>query len=67
MPVTKDDVRAEHNAALASFSPDQLAALKRINRSFLESRFANCSATDMIEHVFEVEANERNRAEDGAD
>ncbi len=63
MAVTKDDIRAEHDAALTSFDPRQLAALKRISRSFRESRFNNCSATDMMEQVFEEEADERNRDE----
>ena len=57
--MTKDDVRAEHEAALASFSPEQARALSRISRSFRESRFKNCSARDMMETVFEEEAAER--------
>lgn len=60
MPVTKDDIRAEHEAAMASLTGPQRAALKRISRSFQEARFNNQSAKDMLDGVFEAEAQRRN-------
>ena len=66
MPVSKDDIRAEHEAALHDLTDAQRAAFKRINRSFLESRFNNRSAKEMMDGIFEAEAEERNRDEDVA-
>jgi hypothetical protein len=63
--MTKDEIRAEHEAAIASLTLEQRRAFRRINRSFLESRFNNCSARDMLEHVFAEEAEARSR--DGFD
>ena len=60
MAIDKDQVRAEHEAAISSLTPEQIKAFKRINRSYRESRFRNCSAADMLETVFEEEAAERN-------
>ena len=59
MPMTKEDVRAEHIRALASLDEDQVRALKRISRAFREARFANNSVKEVMELVFEEEANER--------
>jgi hypothetical protein len=66
MPVSKDDIRAEHDAALADLTQAQRLAFKRINRAFLESRFNNHSAKDMMDGIFEAEAEERNREETAA-
>ena len=66
MPVSKDDIRAEHEAALHDLTDAQRAAFKRINRSFLESRFNNRSAKEMMDGIFEAEAEERNRDENVA-
>ena len=57
--MTKDEVRAEHEAAIASLTQDQVRAFRRISRSFQESRFANRSARETLELVFEEEARER--------
>ena len=54
--MTKDEVRAEHMAAMSRLDEEQMRALKRINRAFRESRFGNCSAKDMLEVMFEREA-----------
>jgi hypothetical protein len=61
MPVTKDDVRKEHEDALVRMDEHQLRAIARINRAFRESRFGNRSAKDAMEDVYEEEARERNR------
>jgi hypothetical protein len=66
MPLSKDDIRAEHEAALHDLTDAQRAAFKRINRAFLESRFNNHAAKDMMDGIFEAEAGERNRAEEEA-
>ena len=50
---------------MASLTLEQRRAFRRINRSFLESRFNNCSARDMLEHVFAEEAEAR--SQDGFD
>jgi hypothetical protein len=63
MPVSKDDIRAEHEAALHALTDAQRAAFKRINRSFLESRFNNRAAKEMMDGIFEAEADQRNRDE----
>jgi Fe-S cluster assembly scaffold protein SufB len=60
MAITKDDVRREHEAAMGRLDAPQLAALKRINEAFMRSRFANASAKEMMEEVFEAEARSRN-------
>lgn len=65
MPMSKDDVRREHEDALARMDDAQLRALARINRAFRESRFGNQSAKDAMGQVFEKEAQERS-AEDKA-
>ncbi len=67
MPVTKDDVRAEHEAAMASLTVSQRLALKRVSRSFQEARFSNGSAKEMMEQVFEEEASQRNEQENAAE
>lgn len=59
MAITKDDVRREHEAAMARLDEHQLRALKRINQAFLKSRFANAAAKDMMDMVFEEEAKAR--------
>jgi hypothetical protein len=66
MPVSKDDIRAEHEAALNDLTDAQRDAFKRINRAFLESRFNNHSAKDMMDGIFEAEAHQRNSDEDAA-
>lgn len=66
MPVSKDDIRAEHEAALHDLTDAQRIAFKRINRAFLESRFNNHAAKDMLDGIFEAEANERNHDENAA-
>lgn len=59
MQLTAEDVRQEHEEALARMDEDQLRALARINRAFRESRFGNCSAREAMERVFHREAEER--------
>ena len=59
MAIDKEHIRAEHEAAMSSLTPDQVQAFKRISRSYRESLFRNCSAKDMLETVFEEEAAER--------
>ena len=57
--MTKDDVRLEHVNALARMDEDQVRAMKRINRAFREARFTNTTVREVLEIVFEEEAQER--------
>ncbi len=66
MPVSKDDIRAEHEAALNDLTDAQRDAFKRINRAFLESRFNNHAAKEMMDGIFDAEAHQRNSDEDAA-
>jgi hypothetical protein len=66
MSMTKDDVRREHEDALARMDEAQLRALARINRAFRESRFGNRSAKDAMESVYEEEAKERSERDRAA-
>ncbi len=59
MPMTKEDVRSEHVHALARMDEAQIRAMKRINRAFRESRFTNTTVREVMEIVFEEEAQER--------
>ena len=60
--MTKDEVRLEHVNALARMDEDQVRALKRINRAFREARFTNATVKEVMEIVFEEEAQERSGA-----
>ncbi len=60
--MTKDDVRLEHVNALARMDEDQVRAIKRINRAFREARFTNTTVKEVMETVFEEEAQERSGA-----
>lgn len=57
--MTKEEVRLEHVNALARMDEDQVRAIKRINRAFRESHFTNTTVKEVMETVFEEEANER--------
>ena len=57
---TAEDIRAEHESAMASFKPIQARALARLNRAFRESHLGGRSARDAMEQVYEEEALERN-------
>ena len=57
--MTKDEVRLEHVNALARMDEDQVRALTRINRAFREARFTNTTVKEVMEIVFEEEAQER--------
>ncbi len=63
--MTKDEVRLEHVNALARMDEDQVRALKRINRAFREARFTNTTVKQVMEIVFEEEAQERSGAPQG--
>ena len=63
--MTKDEVRREHVNALARMDEDQIRALKRINRAFREGRFTNTSFKEVLEIVFEEEAQERSAPPQG--
>ncbi len=65
MPMTKEDVRAEHIRALARLDEDQVRAMKRINRAYRESHFTNTTVKEVMETVFEEEASERSAAPEG--
>ena len=63
--MTKDEVRLEHVNALARMDEDQVRALKRIGRAFREARFTNTTVKQVMELVFEEEAQERSDAAQG--
>ena len=59
--MTRDEVRLEHVNALARMDEDQVRALKRINRAFREARFTNTTVKEVMEIVFQEEAQERSQ------
>ena len=64
MPMTKDEVAAEHLHALGRMDEDQVRAIKRIARAHRESSFSNRSVKETMELVFEEEAIERSKTEE---
>jgi hypothetical protein len=57
--MTKDDVRAEHLRAMARLDAEQVAALKRINCAFRNSRFDNRTVKEALDDLFAEEAQHR--------
>jgi hypothetical protein len=63
MPVTPQDVEAEHHEALESLSKEQRWALSRVQRAYQESHFNHRKIAENLEKIFEDEARRRNAAE----
>lgn len=60
MTITAEEIRAEHEAALASLSPDQQRAVDRLQRARQRSRFNHLWPTENLDVLFELEAHARN-------
>lgn len=56
MHVTPGQIRAEHEAAVASFTPAQLRAIDRMNQAERLGAFSLATRTLRLEAVFEAEA-----------
>lgn len=63
MPVTPEDVEAEHHKALESLTREQRWALSRVQRAYQESHFNHRKMVENLEKIFEDEAKLRNQAE----
>ena len=63
--MTKEEVRLEHVNALARMDEDQVRAMRRISRAFRESHFTNTTVKEVMETVFEEEAQERSGGSQG--
>lgn len=63
MPVTPEDVEAEHRRALESLTKEQRWALSRVQRAYQESHFNHRKIGENLEKIFEDEARRRNEAE----
>jgi hypothetical protein len=63
MPITAEDVEAEHKLALDSLTREQRWALSRVQRAYQESHFNHKKMGENLEKIFEDEARKRNAAE----
>ena len=63
MPVTPEDVEAEHHKALDSLTREQRWALSRVQRAYQESHFNHRKIGENLEKIFQDEAKRRNEAE----
>ena len=63
MPITPEDVEAEHHEALESLSKEQRWALSRVQRAYQESHFNHRRMGENLEKIFADEARRRNEAE----
>jgi hypothetical protein len=59
--VTAKDIRAEHEAAFAAFTPEQRRALSRREHARRQCPFNNRTANENLAAIFEAEAVRRNR------
>ncbi|OYX31915.1 MAG: hypothetical protein B7Y99_09275 [Caulobacterales bacterium 32-69-10] len=56
MPVTPQDVEAEHREALESLTREQRWALSRVQRAYQESHFNHKKMAENLDKIFEDEA-----------
>lgn len=63
MPITAEDVEAEHRDALESLTREQRWALSRVQRAYQESHFNHKKMAENLDRIFEDEARRRNAAE----
>lgn len=61
--ITAHDIKAEHEAAVAAFTPEQRRALFRLEQARRQCPFNNRSAGENLLAVFEAEALRRNAPE----
>ncbi len=59
---TAKDIKAEHEAAVAAFTPEQRRALWRFEHARRQCPFNNRSPTENLVAIFEAEAVRRNGA-----
>jgi hypothetical protein len=57
--VTSADIRAEHNAALLSLTPEQRRAIQRLQQAKQRSHFNGRYPEENLQAIFEKEATER--------
>ena len=62
MPVTPEDVEAEHNAAIQSLTKEQHRALSRMQRAYQLSHFNHHKLVENLHEIFRSEAEARNEA-----
>lgn len=58
--VTADDIRTEHEAAVAAFTPEQRRALNRVEHARRRCPFNNRTTGENLIEIFEAEASRRN-------
>jgi hypothetical protein len=58
--ITANDIRAEHEAAVAAFTPEQRRALGRLEHARRQCPFNNRSPMENLGAIFETEALKRN-------
>lgn len=63
MPITPEEIAAEHHQALDSLTKEQRWALYRLQRAHQESHFNHRKMADNLDRIFEDEAQRRNEAE----
>lgn len=63
MPITAEDVEAEHKKALDSLTREQRWALSRVQRAHQEAHFNHRKMGENLEKIFQDEARRRNAAE----
>ncbi len=63
MPITPEDIEAEHAEALESLTKEQRWALHRVEQAYQEAHFNHRRMGDNLERIFEGEARRRNEAE----
>jgi hypothetical protein len=60
MMITANDIRAEHEAAMAGFTPEQRRALGRLEQARRQCPFNNRSPNENLAEIFAAEASQRN-------
>ena len=60
---TANDIRAEHEAAVATLTPEQRRALGRLEHARRRCPFNNRSPSENLIDIFEAEASRRNGVE----
>ena len=60
--ITANDVRAEHEAAVAAFTAEQRRALGRLEHARRQCPFNNRAPQENLSAIFEAEARRRNTA-----
>jgi hypothetical protein len=58
--ITANDIKAEHEAAVAGFTEQQRRALGRLEQARRQCPFNNRSANENLRAIFEAEAARRN-------